>query len=170
MDFSNLFSKVKDLASSENVKATVKKVANSDAVKKAVKKVKNNKTVKSTVAKAKKAATSASKTASKLAKAVGIDMTTLISLASKNKAIVEALAKIGLKKETSEPEAAGVQKLVGSLKTAVSKAVGVKVEDDTFGNIVNKLLSVDTVKSKVEKLAGNGVSSFIKKAVAEYIS
>ena len=163
MGLSDLFSKVQGVMDNENVKAVAKKIASSESAKKAVKKLANNKTLKKVGSKAQKAIKSAAKT-------LGIDMTTIISLASKNKTIVEALAKIGLKKETSEPEAAGVQKLVGSLKSAVSKAVGVKVEDDTFGNIVNKLLKVDTVKSRVEKLAGEGVSSFIKKAVAEYIS
>lgn len=163
MGLSDLFSKVQGVMDNENVKAVAKKIASSEGAKKAVKKLANNKTLKKVGSKAQKTIKSAAKT-------LGIDMTTIISLASKNKTIVEALAKIGLKKETSEPEAAGVQKLVGSLKSAVSKAVSVKVENDTFGNIVNKLLKVDTVKSKVEKLAGDGVTSFIKKAVAEYIS
>ena len=163
MGISDLFSKVQGVMDNENVKAVAKKIASSEGAKKAVKKLANNKTLKKVGSKAQKTIKSAAKT-------LGIDMTTIISLASKNKTIVEALAKIGLKKETSEPEAAGVQKLVGSLKSAVSKAVSVKVENDTFGNIVNKLLKVDTVKSKVEKLAGDGVTSFIKKAVAEYIS
>ena len=88
----------------ENVKAVAKKIASSEGAKKAVKKLANNKTLKKVGSKAQKTIKSATKT-------LGIDMTTIISLASKNKTIVEALAKIGLKKETNEPEAAGVQRL-----------------------------------------------------------
>ena len=169
MDFSNLFSKVKDLASSEAAKETVKKVANSDAVKKAVKKVSSNKAVKSTVAKAKKAATSASKTVSKAAKAVGIDMTTILSFAQKNTAVVDVLTKLGLKKE-SDPTSGAVQKLVGSLNSAINKAVGIKLDDKTFGSAMTKLLANTKIKEKIDDAAGRGAISFIKKAVAEYIS
>lgn len=169
MDLSNLFSKVKDLAGNADAKETVKKIANSDAVKSAVKKVANNKDVKKTVAKAKNAATKATKTVSKVAKAVGIDMSTIISYAAKNKAVMDILVKLGLKKE-SNPASGAVQKLVGSLKSAVSKAAGIKLEDKSFGSAVTKLLGVEKIKTQLENTAGKGVVSFIKKAVSEYIA
>lgn len=169
MDFSSLFSKVKDLAGSEDVKNTVKKVANSDAVKKAVKKVSSNKKVKATVSKAKKAATSASKTVSKAAKAVGIDMNTILAYAQKNKAVVDVLVKLGLKKE-SDPASTTVQRLVGSLKNSISSAVGIKLEDKSFSSAVTKLLANTKIKEKLETVVGKGVPAFIKKAVAEYVS
>ena len=149
MNLSKLFSKAKELAGNDKVKSAVKKVA-------------SNKKVKDTV-------TKATKSASKVAKNLGIDMTTLVTFAMKNKGVIDALAKIGLKSE-SDPASSTVQKLVSSLKNTISKAAGTKIEDKTFGSVVSKLLSNSTVKSKVEDAAGKGVSSFIKKAVAEFIS
>lgn len=163
MGLSDLFSKVQGVMDNENVKEVAKKIASSDSAKKVVKKIANNKILKS-------AGKTAQKTIKNVAKSAGLDITKIISLATKNKDIIDVLGKIGLKKETSDPASTAVQKLVGSLKSTVSKAIGVKVEDDMFGNIVNKLLKTDTVKSRVEKIAGSGVSAFIKKAVAEYIS
>lgn len=149
MDFSKLISKAKDLAGNENVKSAVKKVASNKKVKDAV--------------------TKATKSASKVAKTLGVDLTTIVTFAMKNKSVIDALSKLGLKSE-SDPASSAVQKLVSSLKNTISKAAGTKIEDKTFSSIVTKLLSNSTVKSKVEDAAGKGVSSFIKKAVAEYIS
>ena len=149
MDFSKLISKAKDLAGNEKVKSAVKKVASNKKVKDAV--------------------TKATKSASKVAKTLGVDLTTIVTFAMKNKSVIDALSKLGLKSE-SDPASSAVQKLVSSLKNTISKAAGTKIEDNTFSSVVTKLLSNSTVKSKVEDAAGKGVSSFIKKAVAEYIS
>ena len=169
MDFSSLLSKVKEFAGSEKVKDTVKKVANNETVKKAVKKVANNKTVKKTVAKAKKAAGAASKKVSKVAKAVGIDTNAIVAQALKNKAVVDVLVKLGLKKE-SAPESSAVQKLVSSLKSNISKATGIKLEDKSFSSAVSKVLANAKIKEKLEDVAGRGIPTFIKKAVDAYIS
>lgn len=158
MDLSNLFSKAKELASNEHAKAAVKKIANSETVKKAVNKVKNNKNIKK-----------ATQTVTKAAKAVGLDTNTILSYALKNKAVMDVLIKLGLKKE-SDPASSSVMKLIGSLKNTINKATGVKLEDKTFGSIVNKILGTDKVKEKLEDAAGKGVPAFIKKAVSEYIS
>ena len=158
MKLSNLLSKAKELASNVDAKEAVKKIANSDAVKKATKKVANNKTVKS-----------ATKTVTKAAKSLGIDAKAIMSYAQNNKAVLDVLTKIGLKKD-SDPTSSAVQKLVGSLKSAVNKAVGIKLEDKSFGSAVTKILSNTNIKSKLESAAGKGVPAFIKKAVAEYIS
>lgn len=169
MDFSSLLAKVKEFAGSENVKDTVKKVANNENVKKVVKKVANNKAVKKTVSKAKKAASDASKKVSKVAKAVGIDTNAIVAQVLKNKAIVDILVKLGLKKE-SAPESSAVQKLVASLKSNISKATGIKLEDKSFSSAVSKVLANAKIKEKLEDVAGRGVPSFIKKAVEAYIS
>ena len=158
MDFSKLFNKAKELASDNTTRETVKKIANSDAVKKAVKKVANNKNIKN-----------AQKAVTKAAKAVGIDVGALALTAMKNKAVVDVLVKLGLKKD-SDPASGAVQKLVGSLKNTISKAAGVKLEDKSFGSAVTKILSADKVKEKLENAVGKGVPAFIKKAVSEYIS
>ncbi|MBR3288388.1 MAG: hypothetical protein IKI71_01320 [Lachnospiraceae bacterium] len=158
MDFSKLFSKAKELASDSTTRETVKKIANSDAVKKAVKKVSNNKNLKN-----------AQKTVTKAAKAVGIDVGALALTAMKNKAVVDVLVKLGLKKD-SDPASGAVQKLVGSLKNSLNKVSGVKLEDKSFSTAVTKILGVDKVKDKLEDVAGKGVPAFIKKAVSEYIS
>ena len=158
MDFSKLFSKAKELASDSTTRETVKKIANSDAVKKVVKKVTNNKNLKN-----------AQKTVTKAAKAVGIDVGALALTAMKNKAVIDVLIKLGLKKD-SDPASGAVQKLVGSLKNTISKAAGVKLEDKSFGSTVTKILGVDKVKEKLENAVGKGVPAFIKKAVSEYIS
>ena len=158
MDFSKLFSKAKELASDSTTRETVKKIANSDAVKKAVKKVTNNKNLKN-----------AQKTVTKAAKAVGIDVGALALTAMKNKAVVDVLVKLGLKKD-SDPASSAVQKLVGSLKNSLNKVSGVKLEDKSFSTAVTKILGVDKVKDKLEDVAGKGVPAFIKKAVSEYIS
>lgn len=158
MDFSKLFSKAKELASDSTTRETVKKIANSDAVKKAVKKVTNNKNLKN-----------AQKTVTKAAKAVGIDVGALALTAMKNKAVVDVLVKLGLKKD-SDPASGAVQKLVGSLKNSLNKVSGVKLEDKSFSTAVTKILGVDKVKDKLEDVAGKGVPAFIKKAVSEYIS
>ena len=165
MNLSNLFTKIKELTKNEDVKKTVQKVAENENVKKAVKKAANSKKVKDAVSKAKKT----SETISKAAKAVGIDLNSIISLAQKNKAVVEALTKLGLKKE-SDPASSTVQKLVASLKSNISKAAGVKLEDKTFSSLTTKLLANSNIKQKLENAAGRGVSTFIKKAVEEYIS
>lgn len=169
MDFSSLLAKVKEFAGSENVKDTVKKVANNENVKKVVKKVANNKTVKKTVSKAKKAASDASKKVSKVAKAVGIDTNAIVTQVLKNKTVVDILVKLGLKKE-SAPESSAVQKLVASLKSNISKATGIKLEDKTFSGVVSKALANVRIKEKLEDVAGRGVPTFIKKAVEAYIS
>ena len=156
MDFSSLLSKVKELAGSEQAKDTVKKVA-------------NNKNVKKTISKVKKVANDASKKVSKTAKAVGIDMNTIIAQVLKNKAVVDILVKLGLKKE-SDPNSNAVQKLVASLKNAMNKATGVKLEDKSFSSAVSKVLTNAMIKEKLEDAAGRGVPTFIKKAVEAYIS
>ena len=169
MDFSSLLAKVKEIAGSEKVKDTVKKVVNNENVKKVVKKVANNKTVKKTVSKAKKAASDASKKVSKVAKAVGVDTNAIVAQVLKNKAIVDILVKLGLKKE-SAPESSAVQKLVASLKSNISKVTGIKLEDKSFSSAVSKVLANAKIKEKLEDVAGRGVPSFIKKAVEAYIS
>lgn len=158
MDFSKLINKAKELASDSTARETVKKIANSDAVKKAVKKVANNKNIKN-----------AQKTVAKAVKAVGIDTNTILNYALKNKAVMDGLIKLGLKKE-SAPASSAVQKLVGSLKNTINKATGVKLEDKSFGSAVTKILGTDIVKEKLEDAVGKGVPAFIKKAVSEYIS
>ena len=158
MDFSKLFNKAKELATDSTTRETVKKIANSDAVKKAVKKVANNKNIKN-----------AQKAVTKAAKAVGIDVGALALTAMKNKAVVDVLVKLGLKKD-SDPASGSVQKLVGSLKNTINKAAGVKLEDKSFGSTVTKILGADKVKEKLENAVGKGVPAFIKKAVSEYIS
>lgn len=158
MNFSNLFSKAKKLASNENAKAVIKKITSSDTAKKVVKKAANSKKVKE-----------ATEKISKLTKAVGIDANTVISYALKNKSVMDVLIKLGLKKE-SDPASSAVQKLVGSLKSSINKASGAKLENKIFGSAVTKLLGVDKIKTQLEKTAGKGVSTFIKKAVSEYIS
>ena len=60
--------------------------------------------------------------------------------------------------------------MVGNLKTAINKASGVKVDDDSFSTIINKLLGNTTVKNKVEDIAGGGVTTFIKEAIKEFTS
>ena len=129
----------------------------------------NNKTVKNTVSKAKKAASDASKKVSKVAKAVGIDTNTIATQVLKNKAVVDVLVKLGLKKE-SAPESSAVQKLVASLKSNISKATGVKLDDKSFSGAVSKILANTKIKEKLEDVAGRGVPTFIKKAVEAYIS
>ena len=104
-----------------------------------------------------------------MAKSAGIDMNTIISFVLKNQDVVSALGKLGLKKG-EDPTSSAVQKLVGSLKTNINKAVGTKIDDDTFGSIVNKLMGNAMIKERVEDIAGDSVTSFIKKAVSEYIS
>lgn len=158
MDFSKLINKAKELASDSTARETVKKIANSDAVKKAVKKVTNNKNIKNV-----------QKTVTKAAKAVGIDVSALAMSAMKNKAVIDVLVKLGLKKD-SDPTSSAVQKMVASLKNSLSKATGAKLEDKSFGSVVNKMLGVDKIKEKLEDAAGKGVPAFIKKAVSEYIS
>lgn len=158
MDFSKLINKAKELASDSTARETVKKIANSDAVKKAVKKVTNNKNIKNV-----------QKTVTKAAKAVGLDISALAMSAMKNKAVVEGLVKLGLKKD-SDPTSGAVQKLVASLKNSLSKASGVKLEDKSFSTAVTKILGVEKIKDKLEDVAGKGVPAFIKKAVSEYIS
>lgn len=106
---------------------------------------------------------------SKVAEAMGIDLTQVLSLVMKNQDVIEILGKLGLKKK-DDPASAAVQKLVGSLKTTINKASGIKIDDDTFGSLVNKLMGNDKIKGKVEDIAGSGVATFIKKAVKEYIS
>ena len=158
MGLSDLLKKAKDLSEDETVKSVIKKVASSKNVQDTVKKAKK------AVGKAKVA-----EKISKVAKSVGIDLKDVIAIAMKNQSVVNALGKLGLKKE-EDPASTAVQKLVGSLKTAVNKATGKKVDDDLFSSIVNKLTGNATIKSKLEDMAGKGVASFIKKAVAEYIS
>lgn len=104
-----------------------------------------------------------------MAKSAGIDINTIISFVLKNQDVISALGKLGLKKG-EDPASSSVQKLVGSLKTNINKAIGTKVDDDTFGSIVNKLMGNAMIKERVEDIAGDSVTSFIKKAVSEYIS
>lgn len=92
-----------------------------------------------------------------------------MSYALKNKAVMDALIKLGLKKDTN-PASTAVQKLVSSLKTSLNKVTGMKLEDKSFGSAITKLLSAGKVKEKLEGVAGKGVPTFIKKAVSEYIS
>ena len=158
MGLSDLFKKAKELADDETVKSVVKKVA-------------NNKKVKETISKAKKTVDKAKvgSKITKLAKDMGIDLKDVLALAMKNQDLIEILGKLGLKKK-EDPASSEVHKLVGNLKTALNKVTGHKVDNDTFGSIISKLMGNATVKSKVEKLAGSGVATFIKKAVSEYIS
>ena len=106
---------------------------------------------------------------SKAAKSMGIDLTQVLSMVMKNQDVIAVLGKLGLKKK-EDPASSAVQKLVGSLKTAINKASGAKVSDDAFGSLVSKLMGNATVKNTVEDIAGTGVATFIKKAVSEYIS
>ena len=149
MDFGKLFSSVTSLAKNETVKKAAKTVA--------------------TNKKARGVAVKATKVATKVAKTLGIDMATLLSLAAKNADVINSLAKIGEKKG-SDPASSTVQKLVSSLKTKVAKVAGTKIDDNTFKTLTNKLLSNETLKKKVEKISGSGVATFIKKAVAEYVA
>ena len=105
----------------------------------------------------------------KIAKDSGIDLTKIVMALMTNKTVITALGKLGAKKD-SDPTSAAVQKLVGSLQSSINKATGVKVDDNSFSSIVNKLMGNKTIKTQVEDIAGDGVSSFIKKAVAAYIS
>ena len=148
MDFSKLFSTAKDLSENEMVKNIASKAM-------------NNKKVKKTVESAKKKIV-------KAAKSAGIDVNSILKLVTKNKDVVSALVKLGVKKD-EDPAAATVQRLVSSLKSTISKASGTKVDDDTFSSIVTKLVGVDKVKTNLEEVAGRGVVGFIKKAVKEYI-
>lgn len=163
MEMSDLLSKFKNSAEFENINKIADKISSTEEGRKIIEKVVNNKELNAT-------ATKIQKTIKSTAKSLGIDVDKIISLATKNKDIIDLLAKIGLKKENLEPDASSVQKIVGNLKTAMSKAVGVKIDDKTFSNVANKLLKNDTVKSKVEKIAGSGVSTYIKKAISEYVS
>ena len=158
MGLSDLLKKAQELAGDETVKSVVKKVA-------------SNKKVQETISKAKKTVDKAKvgDKITKLAKNVGIDLKDVLALAMKNQDVINVLGKLGLKKK-EDPASAAVQKLVGNLKTAVNKVTGKKVDDDTFGSIVSKLMGNATVKSKVEDIAGSGVATFIKKAVSEFIS
>ena len=158
MGLSDLFSKVKELSEDETVKSAVKKVSGNKKVQEMVSKAKK------TVGKAKVA-----NKISKVAKSMGIDLASVLSFAMKNQDVINVLGKLGLKKK-EDPTSSAVQKLVGSLKTAINKSSGVKVDDNSFGTIINKLLGNAVVKSKVEETAGSGVVTFIKKAVKEYIS
>lgn len=158
MGLSDLFSKVSKLADDENVKSAIKKVSSSKKVQDAVSKAKK------TINKAKIA-----KNISKVAKSVGIDLTSVLAFAMKNQDVIAVLGKLGLKKK-EDPASSAVQRLVGSLKSAINKASGVKVDDNSFTAIANKLLGNTTVKNKVEGIAGSGVTTFIKKAIKEYVS
>ena len=141
-------------------------------------KKKSTSTKKKSTVKSKKTTTKAKKSSSgvnitdtilSMAKSAGINMNTIISFALKNQDVISALGKLGQKKG-EDPASSSVQKLVGSLKTNISKAVGVKVDDDTFGSIVNKFMGNAMIKDRVEDIAGDSVTTFIKKAVSEYIS
>ena len=104
------------------------------------------------------------------ANSLGIDITKVLPVVIKNADVISALANIGLKKG-SDPASASVQKLVSSLKTKVSKVTGTKLTDKNFQTIVNKLVSNETVKNKIEKLSSTtGVTTFIKKAISEYVA
>lgn len=104
----------------------------------------------------------------KVANSLGIDITKVLPVIVKNADVISALANIGLKKG-SDPASASVQKLVSSLKTKISNVVGTKLKDKDFQTIVNKLVSNPVVKNKIEKLSSAGASTFIKKAISEYV-
>ena len=158
MGLSDLLSKVKKISEDETVKSVAKKVSSNKKVQEMVSKAKK------TVDKAKVA-----DKISKVEKSVGIDLKSVLSFAMKNQDIINILGKLGLKKK-EDPASSTVQKLVGNLKTAINKASGVKVDDDSFSTIINKLLGNTTVKNKVEDIAGGGVTTFIKKAIKEFTS
>ena len=158
MGLSDLLSKVKKISEDETVKSVAKKVSSNKKVQEIVSKAKK------TVDKAKVA-----DKISKVAKSVGIDLKSVLSFAMKNQDVINILGKLGLKKK-EDPASSAVQKLVGNLKTAINKASGVKVDDDSFSTIINKLLGNTTVKNKVEDIAGGGVTTFIKKAIKEFTS
>ena len=158
MGLSDLLSKVKKISEDETVKSVAKKVSSNKKVQEMVSKAKK------TVDKAKVA-----DKISKVAKSVGIDLKSVLSFAMKNQDVINILGKLGLKKK-EDPTSSAVQKLVGNLKTAINKASGVKVDDDSFSTIINKLLGNTTVKNKVEDIAGGGVTTFIKKAIKEFTS
>lgn len=158
MGLSDLLSKVKKISEDETVKSVAKKVSSNKKVQEMVSKAKK------TVDKAKVA-----DKISKVAKSVGIDLKSVLSFAMKNQDVINILGKLGLKKK-EDPASSTVQKLVGNLKTAINKASGVKVDDDSFSTIINKLLGNTTVKNKVEDIAGGGVTTFIKKAIKEFTS
>ncbi len=158
MGLSDLLSKVKELSEDETVKSVVKKVSSNKKVQNMVSKAKK------TVNKAK-----AANGISKVAKSMGIDLKSVLSFVMKNQDVINMLGKLGLKKK-EDPASSAVQKLVANLKTAINKASGVKVDDNSFSTIVNKLLGNTTVKNKVEEIAGGEVTTFIKKAIKEFTS
>ena len=168
MALTDLFKKAKD----SGILDKVKEIANDENTKKVVKaageKLAKNKNVKKAVSKVTKEAKAASKKVAKVAKSVGIDATSLMTLAIKNKDVVKALENLGLKKD-SDPTSSVVQKLVGTLKSKINTAAGIKVEDKTFSSAVTKLLGNTKIKEQLEKISGTGVSAFIKKAVSAYM-
>lgn len=101
-------------------------------------------------------------------KSSGLDLTSLIGLASKNADMINVLGAIGGMKGTADFDATSTLKLVSQLKKLVTENIG-KIDNNTFKTIVNKLLSSSTVKAKVEKIAGAGTSAFIKKAITAFV-
>lgn len=98
----------------------------------------------------------------------GLDVTSLIGLASKNADIIKSLGAIGAMKATSTFDASNTLNLVSQLKNLVTENIG-KIDNNTFKTVIDKLLSTDAIKEKVEKIAGSGTTSFIKKAIAAFI-
>lgn len=152
MDLGKIIKTAKDLSENETVKNITKNLATNKNVKKAI----SNTTKK------------LDNVAKTIKKTTGIDVKDIIKTAATSTVVIEALTKLGLKKE-EKVESSAVQKLVGSLKNTISKAVGQKVDNDLFGSVVSKLLGTATVKKEVENVAGKGVASFIKNAVSAYI-
>lgn len=161
MNLSNLFSSFFNTGKKEETKPTQKKSPKKKNVKEAVKKIAKNETVRKTAKKAVKKVVKTGKTAC-------VDVAKILTPLMKNKDVANALANIAAKKK-NDPASTTVQKLVSSLKNVISKNVGAKIDNETFSKVVNKLMSNATVKSKVEKLAGAGVSTFVKKAVSEFV-
>lgn len=117
---------------------------------------------------AKKAVEKATKEVSKKA---GLDLSSLVGLATKNADVVSLLGKIGSLKGENEPEDSPVQKLVKQLFTLVGKSTGIKIDEEMFSKIITKLLASEVVKKKIAKLAGSTTATtFIKKAISAFVS
>lgn len=111
-----------------------------------------------------------SKTTKAVSKKAGLDLGSLVGLATKNADVVSLLGKIGALKGVNEPEDSPVQKLVKQLYTLVRKSTGIKIDEEMFSKIVTKILSSEVVKKKIVKLAGNATATtFIKKAISAFV-
>lgn len=111
-----------------------------------------------------------SKTTKAVSSKSGFDLGSLVGLATKNADVVSLLGKIGALKGVNEPEESPVQKLVKQLYTLVGKSTGIKIDEEMFSKIINKILASEIIKKKIEKLAGNTAAiTFIKKAISAFV-